>query len=292
MLNYPTPAAGLWRLNEWSLDARRLLEWTSQVLDLGISAFDLADIYGDYEVEPRFGEALALDPAIRERMFLITKCGIKLLSAKRPEHRIKHYDTGRAHITASVENSLLQMRTDRIDLLLIHRSDPLLDADETAEAFVTLKQSGKVLNFGVSNFTPAQFELLASRLQFSLITNQVEFSALHVDPIYDGTFDQCQRLRVSPMAWSPLAGGALLRGDGEAAGRVRSALQSVGSELGGLTPDQAALAWIVAHPARVVPVLGTGNLNNIRNAVVASTVEMTREQWFTVLAAAQGHEVP
>jgi predicted oxidoreductase len=292
MLNYPTPAAGLWRLTQWNLDAPGLLDWTKQVLGMGISVFDLADIYGDYQVEARFGEALALDRAIRERIFLITKCGIKLTSAQRPEHRIKHYDTSSAHIIASVENSLRQMHTDRIDLLLIHRPDPLLDADETAAAFVALKQSGKVLNFGVSNFMPAQFELLASRLHFPLLTNQVEFSALHVDPIYDGTFDQCQRLRLSPMAWSPLAGGALIGGAGEAAVRVRTALQSIGRDLGGLTVDQIALAWIIAHPARVIPVLGSSNLDNIKNAVRASSIKLTREQWFTVLAAAQGHEVP
>jgi predicted oxidoreductase len=292
MLSYPTPAAGLWRLTEWNFDAPRLLDWTKQVLDLGINVFDLADIYGGYEVEPRFGDALALDPATRERMFLITKCGIKLVSAKRPEHRLKHYDTSRAHIMAAIDNSLTQMRTDRIDLLLIHRPDPLMDADEVAEAFIALKQSGKVLQFGVSNFTPAQFDLLASRLPFPLVTNQVEFSLLHPDPIYDGTFDQCQRLRVSPMAWSPLAGGMLFRGHGEAASRVRIALENVGREVGGLTLDQVAFAWILAHPAHIVPVLGTSNVANVRNAVQASTLKLTREQWFALLAAAQGHEVP
>ena len=292
MLNHPIPAAGLWRLTEWNFDAQRLLAWTSQVLDLGINVFDLADIYGDYEVEARFGDALALDLSIRKRMFLITKCGIKLVSTKRPEHRIKHYDTGRAHIVASVENSLTQMRTDRIDLLLIHRPDPLMDADEVAEAFTALKESGKVLEFGVSNFAPAQFDLLASRLPFPLVTNQIQFSVLHLDPIYDGTFDQCQQLRISPMAWSPLAGGTLFRGRGEAAARVRIALESVGRELGGLTLDQVAFAWILAHPARIVPVLGTSNLDNVRHVLQASRLRLTREQWFTVLAAAQGHEVP
>lgn len=292
MLNHPIPAAGLWRLTEWNFDAQRLLAWTSQVLDLGINVFDLADIYGDYEVEARFGDALALDLSIRKRMFLITKCGIKLVSTKRPEHRIKHYDTGRAHIVASVENSLTQMRTDRIDLLLIHRPDPLMDADEVAEAFTALKESGKVLEFGVSNFAPVQFDLLASRLPFPLVTNQIQFSVLHLDPIYDGTFDQCQQLRISPMAWSPLAGGTLFRGRGEAAARVRIALESVGRELGGLTLDQVAFAWILAHPARIVPVLGTSNLDNVRHVLQASRLRLTREQWFTVLAAAQGHEVP
>ena len=292
MLNHPIPAAGLWRLTEWNFDAQRLLAWTSQVLDLGINVFDLADIYGDYEVEARFGDALALDLSIRKRMFLITKCGIKLVSTKRPEHRIKHYDTGRAHIVASVENSLTQMRTDRIDLLLIHRPDPLMDADEVAEAFTALKESGKVLEFCVSNFAPVQFDLLASRLPFPLVTNQIQFSVLHLDPIYDGTFDQCQQLRISPMAWSPLAGGTLFRGRGEAAARVRIALESVGRELGGLTLDQVAFAWILAHPARIVPVLGTSKLDNVRHALQASRLGLTREQWFTVLAAAQGHEVP
>lgn len=292
MLNYPTPAMGLWRLVEWQLSARQLLDWSRQVLDLGGNVFDLADIYGDYQVESTFGAALRLDLALRERLFLISKCDIKLVSAHRPEHRLKHYDTSRAHIVESVETSLRQLHTDRLDLLLLHRPDPLMDADEVAAAFDALKQSGKVLHFGVSNFAPASFELLASRLSFPLCTNQLEFSVLNPAALYDGTLDQCQRLRISPMAWSPLGGGALFIDESPVSVRLRVVLGQVGAELGGLTLDQVALAWIATHPARIVPVLGTRNLDNIRKAVQATRIRLSRQQWFAVLAAVQGHEVP
>jgi predicted oxidoreductase len=292
MLNHPTPAMGLWRLIEWKLDAPQLLAWTQQVLDLGVRIFDVADVYGDYQVETYFGNALARDKSMREKMYLITKCDICLVSTRRPAHRVKHYDTSRAHITASVENSLRQLHTDRLDLLLIHRTDPLMDADETAEALVALKQSGKVLNVGVSNFSPSLFDLLASRLPFALTTNQVQFSVLYRDPLYDGTFDHCQRLRMTPMAWSPMGGGALFRDQSPAVIRLRNALEAVGQELGGLTMDQVALAWIVRHPAGIVPVVGTRSLDNIRNAMAATRIKLTRQQWFAVLEAAQGHAVP
>jgi predicted oxidoreductase len=291
-LNYPIPALGLWRLTEWGFDARALLDWTHHALELGARVFDLADVYGDYQAEAQFGSALALEPALRQQLFLISKCDIKLLSAKRPAHRIKHYDTSYAHIVESVETSLRQLHTDRLDLLLIHRPDPLMNADEVAEAFNTLRQSGKVLNFGVSNFNIAQFELLTSRLSFSLITNQIEFSVLQPVPLYDGTLDQCQQRRISPMAWSPFGGGKLFVGDSERQRRVRMALQAVGSELGGLSLDQVALAWILTHPARVVPVLGTRNLDNIRAAMQIANSKLGREQWFSILAATQGHAVP
>lgn len=213
-------------------------------------------------------------------------------SRNRPAHTIKHYDTSRAHIIASVENSLTNLHTDYIDLLLIHRPDPLMDADETAAALMDLHESGKVLHFGVSNFTPAQFDLLSSRLDLPLVTNQIEFSVLHLQALEDGTMDQCQRLRVAPMAWSPLGGGRLFREKSERVQRLHQALEAVGEALGGLVLDQVALAWILAHPARVVPVLGTGQAERIRRAVAAENVRLSREQWFTIWSASTGVEVP
>lgn len=192
--------AGLWRLASWGLRDAELLDLIHACLDLGITTFDHADIYGGYTNEELFGRALALEPALRERMQLVTKCGIKLVSAHRPAHTFHCYDTSQAHIVASVENSLRLLGTDCLDLLLIHRPDPLLDADEMAEAFAALRQAGKVLHFGVSNFTPWQFDLLASRLDFPLVTNQVEVSVLHLETLHDGTLDQCQRLGIAPMA--------------------------------------------------------------------------------------------
>lgn len=285
-------ALGVWRLAEWRMSPAELRGLLHDALELGITTIDHADIYGGYTCEGLFGEALAAEPALRERMQLVTKCGIKLVSPNRPAHTIKHYDTSRAHIVASVEHSLRELRTDRVDLLLLHRPDPLLDADETADALLELHQAGKVLAVGVSNFTPSQFELLASRLPIPLVTNQVEFSVAHLDPLHDGTFDQLQRLRVAPMAWSPLGGGGLFRDQSDQAQRLRAALTTIGEQLGGASIDQVALAWILRHPARIVPVLGTGNRDRVRAAAGAADLQLSREQWFAIWSASTGTEVP
>ncbi|MFN2289712.1 MAG: aldo/keto reductase family oxidoreductase [Anaerolineae bacterium] len=283
---------GLWRLAGWHLCDAELLGLVHACLDLGITTFDLADIYGDYACEGIFGRALALEPGLRQRIQLVTKCGIKLVSDRRPSHRIKHYDTSQAHILASVEHSLRMLHTDHLDLLLIHRPDPLMDADEVAAAFDDLRGSGKVLHFGVSNFSPGQFDLLASRLDFPLVTNQVEISVLDMDLLHDGTVDQCQRLRIAPMAWSPLAGGRLFDGDDAQAVRVRQALAEAGEQLGGATLDQVALAWLLRHPARIVPIVGSGKIERLRRAAGAFEYQLSRQQWFTIWTASTGHEVP
>ena len=285
-------ALGLWRVVSWGLTDGDLLGLVHGSLDLGITTFDHADIYGDYAAEELFGRALALEPSLRHRLQLVTKCGIKLVSSRRPAHRIKHYDTGRQHILASAENSLRTLRTDHLDLLLIHRPDPLLDADEVAEAFQALQAAGKVLHFGVSNFRPWQFDLLASRLPMPLVTNQVELSLLNMQVLGDGTVDQCQRLGISPMAWSPLAGGRILHGDDAESFRVRRALRDVGQELGGAPADQVALAWVLRHPARIVPVVGSGKLERVQSAAAAAGLQLSREQWFALWTAAAGQEVP
>jgi len=197
--------AGAWRMAEWNWTAQERLRWIEQIIELGVTSFDHADIYGDYAVEDLFGESLALRPALREKLQLVDKCGIKLVSQKRPAHRIKSYDTSRNHIVASVEASLRALRTDRLDLLLIHRPDALMDASEVAQTFATLKQQGKVLYFGVSNFMPWQFELLDAAMSAHgdrLVTNQIELHPLRLEPLHDGTLDQAQRLRRRPMIWS------------------------------------------------------------------------------------------
>ena len=185
--------AGAWRMAEWNWTAQERLRWIEQAVELGVASFDHADIYGDYVVEGLFGEALALRPALREKLQLVDKCGIKLVSQRRPGHRIKSYDTSRNHILASVEASLRALRTDRLELLLIHRPDALMDADEIAQTFATLKQQGKVLHFGVSNFMPWQFELLEAAMNAHgdcLVTNQIELHPLRLEPLHDGTLDQ------------------------------------------------------------------------------------------------------
>ncbi len=284
-------AVGFWRAAQWQLSRKDLWALIEGALELGMTTFDHADIYGNYTCESLFGDALAEHRSRRSEMQLVTKCGIKLVSEKFPEHSVKHYDTSTQHLLAAAERSLKNLRTDYLDLLLIHRPDPFMNADEVAAAFTTLRAAGKVRHFGVSNFTPPQFELLASRLDFPLITNQVEFSVMRLEPLHDGTFDHCQRLRISPMVWSPLGGGRLFSESDESARRVRAALREVGQMLGA-DIGQTALGWILAHPARVQPVLGTGKLERIRQAAAATSLQMTREQWFTIWCAAAGRDVP
>lgn len=279
---------GLWRLSEWSMSPQQRLGFLQQALELGITTIDQADIYGDYQSEALLGEALALAPQLRERLQIVTKCGIKLLSQHRPSHQLQHYDTSRAHIIASAENSLRRMGIDSIDLLLIHRPDPLMDADEIAEAFQILQQSGKVRYFGVSNFTPAQFELLAAR--FPLVTNQIELSLLHMQPLQDGTLDQCQRLRIAPMIWSALAGGRLFDDASPQGQRVGAALNRIAAELG-VTPSTVALAWILQHPSKPLVLTGSGRMAALREAVAASSLTLAREQWFALWCASTGRNV-
>jgi predicted oxidoreductase len=282
--------AGTWRLGEWGWSCGQTTAWIEQCAELGVTSFDHADIYGGYTVEARFGDALALRPGLRERLQLVTKCGIKLVAPARPTHRLKSYDTSRAHLVASVEHSLRALRTDRIDLLLIHRPDALLDAGEIAQTVDALKRAGKVLHFGVSNFTPSQFELLDAATP--LATNQIELSPLQRTPLHDGTLDQAQRLQRRPMIWSPLAGGRVLGGDESPdARRVRWVLGSAGARLG-VAPATLAYAWLLRHPSHPLPVVGTRRIDALREAVAALSLHLDAETWYEIWQAGTGHDVP
>lgn len=285
-------AYGLWRLAEWEMDTAAVRQRIQLCLEQGVTTFDHADIYGDYTCETIFGKALQEDPSLRDHMELVTKCGIKLISPNRPDHREKHYDTSTEHIIRSAENSLKNLHTDYIDLLLIHRPDPLMNADEVATAFESLKKAGKVLHFGVSNFTVPQCRLLQSRLDFPLATNQVELSVMQLDVLHDGTIDYCQQLHIAPMAWSPYGGGDLFTSDSEKARRVRETLQEIGEARGGATPDQIALAWILAHPANIIPIIGTGKRDRLLSALESNSIELDREDWFRIWSASTGTDIP
>lgn len=282
--------AGTWRLHERGWTASQTLRWIEQWADHGVTSFDHADIYGGYRVEALFGEALALAPALRERLQLVGKCGIRLPGHARGAAHTKHYDTGAAHLAASVEQSLRLLRTDRLDLLLIHRPDPLMDAAEVAGAVEVLKRDGKILDFGVSNFAPPQFELLDALTP--LATNQIELHPLRREPLHDGTLDQLQRRGRRPMVWSPLAGGRLLGGDeSEPAQRVRWALGELGARLG-VAPATVAYAWLLRHPTRPHPVVGTMRLDGLRDALAALDLRLSAEDWASLWQAGAGHALP
>ncbi|MFU8845093.1 MAG: aldo/keto reductase [Bacteroidales bacterium] len=290
--DFSRTAIGLWRLHSWDLKNAHLLDFIEKCMDAGITTFDHADIYGNYSCEEIFGQAMAGQSSLRARMQLVSKCGIKLVSDKRPDHKVKTYDTSKVHIIQSVENSLKALQTDFLDVLLIHRPDPLMNADETAEAFRNLRESGKVLHFGVSNFMPHQFDLLQSRLDFPLVTNQVEISILKPDTLFNGIIEHCQQHRIQPMAWSPLAGGRLFHSDDPQAIRLRTVLTEIAAQHENADMEQIALAWLLKHPVGIVPVIGTGKINRVKNAVEAEQILLTSEQWFSILKEAAGADVP
>lgn len=280
--------AGLWRLGDWQLDVSQRVRWIEQALELGITSFDHADIYGDYGAERLFGEALKAAPALREKMQLVTKCGIRLCSPRLP-YRLNHYDTSPAYVRAQVEQSLRNLHTGELDLVLIHRPDYLTDADELADTFATLTREGKVRHWGVSNHSASQFALLHARHPLS--TNQIEMSPLHLHALDDGTLDQAQQLGLRPMIWSPLGGGRLFTGEDAQARRVREEMSTIAMRLG-VSLATLAFAWVLRHPSRPHPITGTGRLEGLREAVAALDVRLEPEDWYAIWTASKGHPVP
>ena len=280
--------AGAWRWHTVSSEVLDRLIRTS--LDHGITTFDHADIYGDHGNEKIFGDVLRQQPALRTNMQLITKCGIKFPSAHRPETRMKHYDTSKEHILWSVENSLQALGADKIDVLLIHRPDPLLNPQEVAEAFTLLKQQGKALHFGVSNFTTAQYEMLQSYLPFPLVTNQIEISLFLPQPLFDGSLDNLMKHRASAMAWSPLGGGKFLAGENESSRRVLDGLNQFGQRYQA-NPTQLLLAWLLKHPSSIFPVIGTTKPERVAESVKSLDLSVGREDWFEMLKWVTGRDV-
>ena len=292
-LSFSRIAFGLWRLTDWGYSPAERLSLFEQMLDLGVTTFDLADIYGGYRCEQFFGEALKLKPQLRERMEIVSKCSIRL-AGEASGARINHYDTDAGHVRSAVETSLRDMGVEQMDLLLLHRPDPLMDADKLAVVLEKLVLEGKVKHLGVSNFLPHQFDLLQSRLSLPLVANQIEVSLLHSLPMFDGQLDHCQQHRVMPMAWSPFAGGRLFSGGDTGAVRVQQELARLSDSLGLDSengPMQLALAWLLKHPSQMVPVLGSGNPKRLVAALAALEMELDREVWFEMLRAGRGRDV-
>jgi len=284
--------SGVWRWGkgDWELNTDQIRDLIEAGVDCGITTFDHADLYADYTIEADFGKALKQDSSLRDKIEIITKCDIRLISPNRPEHKIKSYDTSKKHITKSVENSLKSLQTDYIDVLLIHRPDPLMDPDEIAETISQLKKEGKIKYFGVSNFTPSQFEMLNAVTE--LVTNQVEISVLNTDPIFNGTLDQCILKKISPMAWSPFGGGQIFKSGGdERTERIRKVLFELADKYD-CDIDQLLLAWLLRHPSNILPILGTARSERLKKAVEALHINLEREEWFMILEASHGEEVP
>lgn len=279
---------GLWRLTEdpdhSSAHAQAKIE---ACLEQGITTLDQADIYGAYGCEAALGEVLRDAPHLRDQVEIVTKCGIVAPMGRYEHAHVKHYDTSAAHIRQSVDASLRLMRTDRIDLLLIHRPDPFMNAEETGAALDALVRSGDVRAVGVSNFRPHDMELLSAFMSEPLVTNQIELSLMARDPFTHGDLAYLQQRSIAPMAWSPLGGGALFGSDNSALlGRLGELAAASDTDMAAV-----AVAWLLAHPARIMPVLGTNRLSRIQTISDATKVEMDRERWFELYTLARGEEV-
>ncbi len=283
---------GMWRLGDDNdTTAKHVQAKIEACLEQGITSFDQADIYGGYESEAILGSALKAAPQLRSEIEIITKCDIMLMSEKFPDRTVKYYDTSAKHINASVENSLTLMSIDHIDLLLLHRPDPLMDHIETGAALDKLVQSGKVRGVGVSNFMSQDWALLSSAMSSPLLTNQLEISLLNSAVLIDGTVADLQRQGIHPMAWSPLGGGQLFDTADQRFAPLRDALKVIADQQS-VDISAVAVAWLLKHPAGILPVMGTNNLDRIKNLGNATKLTLSREQWFYLYEAANGHEVP
>jgi predicted oxidoreductase len=281
--------AGCWQLHAWGWTPQERLRWIEQSAELGVTSFDHADIYGDHTVEGLFGEALRLAPGLRQRLQLVSKCGIRFPSPHRPGARLKHYDSSAEHVRDSVERSLRALGTDHLDLLLIHRPDALMDADALAACFEALRRQGKVRHFGVSNHSPEAFARLHRRIP--LVTNQIEFSPLRMAALADGTLTQAADLGLRPMVWSPLARGRLFEQPGDdQVQRVRAVLERQ-AQARGVSAATMAFAWILRHPSRPIPVAGTRRIEALREALAATQLAVGAEEWYEVWQASMGREV-
>ncbi|MDP4302632.1 aldo/keto reductase [Leptothrix discophora] len=283
---------GVWRLaDDADTSPAHVAAKIDACLAQGITTFDHADLYGGHRCEALFGAALQARPDLKARLQLVSKCDIVIPGGLHGQPRLKFYDTTPAHVRASVVRTLALLGVERLDLLLIHRPDPLMDADATGAALDALVDEGLIGAAGVSNFLPHDFQLLASRMKHPLVTNQIELSLAARAPWTDGQLAFLQQQRIRPMAWSPLGGGALLDAQQPIGARLQPALQRLAHEFG-VGADAVALAWLLMHPAGILPVAGTNRLDRIARLSDACRVTLDRQSWFELWTLACGHEVP
>ena len=281
---------GMWRLgDDEDTSTGQVQAKIEACLAQGITSFDQADIYGGYEAEEILGHTLKKSPALRDQMEIITKCDIVAPAGRYADKRVKYYDTSRAHILSSVDTSLKLMNIDQIDVLLVHRPDPFMDHLETGAALDEVVASGKVKTVGVSNFKLHDWTLLSSAMKTPLVTNQIEVSLGVHEAFTNGDVAYLQERGIAPMAWSPLGGGSLMGRPAD--DLLRETMARIAQEQQ-VDFASVAVAWIMAHPANIMPVMGTNNISRIQNLSEANRVEMDRETWFELYTAALGNEVP
>jgi predicted oxidoreductase len=274
---------GVWGKN---LNTNQMISLINHCLDNNITTFDHADIYGHYTTEAAFGNAFHDSKIDRNKIQFISKCGIQLVAENR-NTIIKHYDYSQKHIVTSVEKSLKNLKTDYLDLLLLHRPSPLMQIDEIATAIEKLKSEGKILNFGVSNFTPSQTAIIETKIKVNY--NQIQFSATHFDAMLDGSLYNMQTNNITPMAWNPL--GYYFKPQAETNQTLKKCIEKL-SEKYNIQPDVLLIAWILKHPAGILPVFGTTEKIRIEQLATAGTVELNLEDWFEIWSSSMQKEVP
>ncbi|PXY44664.1 aldo/keto reductase [Flavobacterium hydrophilum] len=273
---------GVWDKNLTSKEMESMIQLC---IENKITTFDHADIYGDYTTEADFGKALQNSKISREKLQLITKCGIQMVTENR-NNKIRYYELSKEHIIWSAEESLKKLKTDYIDVFLLQRPSPLMQADEIAEAVEKLKSEGKIIDFGVGNFSNSQVELIRQKTEVSY--HSVQFSATNFEPMTDGTFDYAQIYGIRPLAWNPL--GTVFREDSKQTRRLKKLLSTL-VEKYHLGSDTLLLAWILKHPAKVIPVAGTVNVARIQSLMKAVELEMDKEDWFAIWTESRGEEL-
>ncbi|SHM83082.1 aldo/keto reductase [Flavobacterium xinjiangense] len=274
---------GIWDKN---LNTKEMENMINVCLENKITTFDHADIYGDYTTESDFGKAFASSKIAREKMQLISKCGIQMVTENR-KNTIKHYEYSKDYIISSAENSLKNLQTDYLDVFLLHRPSPLMQADEIAEAVLKLKSDGKIIDFGLSNFTSSQTELIRQKTEISY--NQIQFSATNFEPMIDGSFDYMQMHKIRPMSWNPL--GCVFREDIPQTHRLKKLLATLVSKYH-LGSDTILLSWVLKHPAKVIPIAGTVNVARIQSLMKAVELKLEKEDWFAIWSESMGKNVP
>jgi predicted oxidoreductase len=284
---------GTWRIiDDPTPTAQELNRRLNVCLELGMTTLDTAEIYGLYEVEEALGKALALSPGLRDKLEFVTKAGIYVPNKFHPDRRTSQYNATGPRLVKSLEKSLRFLGTDHVELFLVHRPDWLTRADDTAQGLNQLLKDGKIRSAGVSNYNVHQFDLLNSLMEQPLVTNQLEYHLLHMEPIYDGTFNQCEKLHLLPMAWSPLASGRLFDPTNASAQRIAAYVKENSGRFQGASLEQVAYAWIMAHPSRPLPVIGTNKIERIQSAAQSCDMVLDREDWFALWEAAQGRRIP
>jgi predicted oxidoreductase len=283
---------GQMRIKDWNMSSADLLKFTEQIMELGIDTFDNANIYGDYDCEELAGRAMQLKPSLRNEMILVTKCGIKIMSGKFPKQKIQYYDYSYDYIIGEAEKSLRNLRTDRIDVLLLHRPSGLMNPEEVAKAFDKLKKEGKVRYFGVSNFLPHDYSMLQSYTNEKLVTNQVEISPHSITHFENGNMNFFLEKRIKPMAYSPMAWGKLINPTDIKSERIVKVLKQIAGELNVDGIDKVIYSWLLMHPAKIMPINGSGKIDHIRRTTKALYLKMTTEQWTRIYISSGGEPLP